>query len=77
VVGEETWDAGDAVETGYETANSPGSTANTFWPTLCCTLFLVGGKSFRNLFAMKVPIFRHSSSAKAAADAAAADDGSH
>jgi hypothetical protein len=44
VVGEETWNAGDGVKTGYETSNSPGLTANTFWFTLCCTLFLVGGK---------------------------------
>ena len=48
------------------------STANILWLIVCCTLFLVGGKYFHNLFAVKVPNFRHSSSSAEAA--AAADD---
>jgi len=43
VVGEETWHAGDGVETGYETSLSPWLAA-MLWPILCCTLFLVHSK---------------------------------
>jgi hypothetical protein len=31
VVGEETWDAGDGVETGYETSKSPCLAPNIIW----------------------------------------------
>jgi len=44
VVGEETWDAGDRVETWYETSKIPRLAANMLWLILCCPLFLVGGQ---------------------------------
>ena len=44
VVGEETWDAGDGVQTGYETSKSPWLAAKMIWLISCCTLFLVHGK---------------------------------
>jgi hypothetical protein len=70
VVGEETWDVGDGVGTGYETSKSLWSAANMIRLISCSTLFLVRGKYFRKLLAMKVPNFRHSSSsAEAAANA--------
>jgi beta-lactamase regulating signal transducer with metallopeptidase domain len=48
------------------------SVTYVIWLISCCTLLLVRGKQFRNLFAMKVSEFRHSSSSAEAA--AAADD---
>ena len=44
VVGEETWDAGDRVGTGYETSKRPWLAANMIWLIACCTLFLVCDK---------------------------------
>jgi hypothetical protein len=44
VVGEETWDAGDRVEKGYETSISSWLAANMLWLILCCTLCPMCGK---------------------------------
>jgi len=38
-VGEETWNAGDRVETEYEKSKSPWSGANMMWLILCFTFF--------------------------------------
>jgi len=43
-VGEETWNAGDRVDTEYETSKSPWSAANMMWLILCFASFLVRGK---------------------------------
>ena len=71
MVGEDTWDAGDRVETRYETSKSPWTTANMVRLISCCTLFLASGKQFRKLSATKAPKVRRSPSSAEAAAAAA------
>jgi hypothetical protein len=73
-VGEEPLDAGDRMETGYETTKIPGRQCNLCDMSYFVLHLIAGARQFRNLFAMKVPTFRHSQSAQAAV---AADDVSY